>query len=458
MEGAMNWKKALLPLFISILAVHPSGRAMSFPPAVPRGASDVDIQLSGKVNCPYMPAHGGVAYLQVSVRAGDQEIRLRRPMNVAVVVDRSGSMGEEGKIENVRSALYRLIDQLNSDDILSVVIYDDVVDVLRPARRVGSKDDVRRLLDDVYPRGWTNLGGGLVEGFRQAERNACSSYSNRVVLLSDGLANRGITDPGELDRIASRYRGKSISLTTMGVGLDYNENLMCGLANSGGGNYYFIERSRDLAAIFRQEFNSLSAVVAQNAVLELTLGSGVQLVDAIGCERRETDRIQSITLGDLSAGETRELTIELNVPAGTDTRTIVSGRLAYDTEKGHRYSKQSFAATIHYVTDLAKVEKHRDMEVQGKADIALSTRAVDRSMRALDAGRQEEATAQLAAAKEALAASPATAQGGAVGTMMKDQETRLNSYMQLFEDKKADVRKVKKTVQYENHRTQKQKN
>jgi Ca-activated chloride channel family protein len=457
MEDAMIWKQVLVPLVIGALAIHPGAQAMSFPPSAPRDASGVDIQLDGKVNCPYMSAKGGLAYLQVSVRAGDLEVHDRRLMNVAVVIDRSGSMGGEGKIENARKALERLVDQLRTDDILSLVMYDDVVEVLRPACRVRSKDEIRRLIEEVYPRGWTNLGGGLMEGFRQVERNACGSYNNRVILLSDGLANRGVTDPCELDRMAARYRARSISLTTMGVGLAYNENLMVGLANNGGGNYYFIERAGDLAGIFRQEFNALSALVVQNATLELTLGNGVRLIDAIGCERRESAQTQSIALGDLCANETREVTVELDVPGGTGTRTVASGRLSYDTESGHRYSVNSFTAVVHYVTDVAEVDRHRDMEAQGKADIALSTRAVDRSMRALDEGRRDEAVAQLAAARATIAASPAAIQGGSVGAMVKDQNARLTSYMDQIEDKSADVKKVKKAVQYENYKQQKKK-
>ena len=107
--------------------------------------------------------------------------------------------------------------------------------------------------------------------------------------------------------------------------------------------------------------------------------------------------------------------------------------------------------------ELAEVERHRDMEAQAKADIALSTRAVDKGMHALDEGRRDEAAAELSAAQAAIANSPAAAQGGSVGNMVKDQATRISSYVQMLEDKRADVRKVKKSVQYENYKEQKQK-
>src|SRR3990172_8626317 len=104
-------------------------------------------------------------------------------------------MADEGKIDYAKKAVSALIDQLREEDLFSLVIYDDVITVLREARRAGNKSELRRLLDDVTPRGATNLGGGLSEGLRQAERHRDREYLNRVILLSDGLANRGTTHP-----------------------------------------------------------------------------------------------------------------------------------------------------------------------------------------------------------------------------------------------------------------------
>jgi len=199
--------------------------------------------LNGKLNCPVISERGGTAYLQLTLTTPNiiSEKR-RKPMNLSVVIDRSGSMSDQRKMEYAKKAFVSLVDQLQSNDILSIVIYDDVVEVIRCAQKIGNdKQSIKRLIDEVYPRGSTNLGGGLVEGLRQSEKYAGKEFVNRVVLLSDGLANVGITDPVELNRIAKRYRNKSISVTAMGVGLDYNENLMMGISESGGGNYYFIE-------------------------------------------------------------------------------------------------------------------------------------------------------------------------------------------------------------------------
>ena len=135
-------------------------------------------------------------------------------------------MGSQQKIENARAAVRALIDQLRSGDYFSLVIYDDVVETVCRSARVSDREALRRIVDEISPRGWTNLGGGLMEGIRQAERHAREDYVNRVILLSDGLANRGITDPARLAEITARAARKGISLTTMGVGWDFNEGLM----------------------------------------------------------------------------------------------------------------------------------------------------------------------------------------------------------------------------------------
>jgi len=256
-------KRGLLFRALSLILIATSATAGSF--FVHRPA----VRLEGKLNCPTILEWGGTAYLQLSVITPESTTPGRRPMNLAVVLDRSGSMGTEQKMEYARAAVRSLVDQLRSDDVLSIVIYDDVVEVLRSACRVGNKEEVRRLIDEVAPRGWTNLGGGMIEGFRQVQKNSSRGFVNRVILVSDGLANRGITDPVELAGIARRYRNASVSLTAIGVGLDYNENLMVSLAESGGGNYYFVEHPRHLASMFRREFDGLQCLVAQNASIEL---------------------------------------------------------------------------------------------------------------------------------------------------------------------------------------------
>ena len=439
-------------MLMGVLMLGTISRAMSFPPDSPR------ITLDGKLSCPYVSTHGGTTYLQIALSTTGGGHSERRPMNVAVVLDRSGSMADAGKMEYARKALLGIIDRLDREDIFSLVIYDDVVEVPYPACRVESKATLRRLVDGIYPRGSTNLGSGMVEGFRQAAKNLNREYVNRVILLSDGLANQGITNPVHLNRIARDYRTQSISLTTMGVGAEYNENLMVGLSESGGGNYYFIESPRNLTSIMTAELHTLSSVVAQNASIELTLGRNVRVNDVIGCERRaDGEDRYVIPVGDIYANESREFTVELLIPEGAGTMIVARGRLTYESEVVRPRVYPTFSALIHYTPDAAVIRKNTDWDTQAKADVALSTRSVDRAMKALDEGRPEEAANEMNEAKELLCSSPAASMSGEGAASINAQVSRLERYSATMKDKKGDTRVVKKTIQYDNYRTQRQK-
>jgi Ca-activated chloride channel family protein len=415
-----------------------------------------EVRLDGKLNCPWVSKEGGLVYLQLAVSAHEIARRGRLPMNLAVVIDRSGSMGSEGKIENVKAAVRGLIDQLRQDDILSIVIYDDVVDVLRPAGRVEDKSILRRLVDEISPRGWTNLGGGMMEGFHQVDLHSGRGYVNRVILLTDGLANRGITSQEELGRIARRYCSRSVSLSTIGVGLEYNENLLITLANSGGGNYYYLYHPRELARIFQREFDLLSTLVAQNSCVDVILGRGIHLKDAIGCElAHEGDRLM-VALGDLAAGECREVTLALDLPPGIGTRAIAEAVVRYATEGHADRRSNSIRVLVTYTGDAASIDKHRDWDIQAKADVALSTRKVEQALLALDAGRKDEALNVLNDARQTIASSPAAAQSGAAGVIVKEQSSRIRGFEEKIGSGGEDAAKVKKLIQYENYRIQRQ--
>ena len=435
-----------LALGAALLVSGADAGAMARPP------KDGEVEVTAKLTSPYITAEGGRAYLHLTIAARHRHPRPdRRPVNLAVVLDRSGSMSDAGKIEYARAALHRLIDQLSADDLFSLVIYDDVVEVARHAAAVRDRRALHALVDEITPRNATNLGGGLVEGLRQAERNVRREYVNRVILLSDGLANRGITDPHELADIVRRYRQRGISVTAMGVGLEYNENLMSLLAEHGGGNYYFIESPGSLAGIFRKELNSIGAVYAQNCVIELRLGRGVRVADVIGSGYEGTEGSCRIPVGDLYAGESREVTVELAVPPGSGTLDVARGAVQLEGAR----EAGTFACSATYTRDRAAIAKGTDRDVQGKVDVAVSTRTVETAMKALDEGRAEEAAQALREAKAQLAASPAAAAGGAPAEAVQSQVRRLESYEKTVADSKDDARRAKKAIQESNINTQK---
>lgn len=411
-------------------------------------------RITGKVNIPFLPSEGGTFYLNVALALPVVERPSRKPMNIAIVLDRSGSMADERKIDYAKSALATLIRQLSPQDILSVVIYDDVVEVLREAGKARNRENLVRLISNIHPRGSTNLGGGLIEGLRQVSRNASNKYVNRVILFSDGLANQGITDPSALNTVARRHRHQGISVTTMGVGLDYNENLMTGLAEHGGGRYYFIESPRSIAHILRREFESLTAILAQNATLEITLGSGFEVADVIGYTWEQNGTTCRIPLGDLSSGQMQDITVELRAPSGTGTADVARGILRFSSDALGGHQQPEFRTTIAYTNDRAVVERNRDLKVQARADVAVSTRTVERALESFDNGDTDGALRELEDAQSVLSASPAAGAAGS-GEILNAQKERLEEFRKTLKDRNIDARKARKSVQYENYNLQK---
>jgi len=179
------------------------------------------------------------------------------------------------------------------------------------------------------------------------------------------------------------------------------------------------------------------------------------MLDVIGCESIFDRDVYRIPVGDLYANETREFTVELSIPEGSGTLTVATGTLR--CECSSFASRPSFSAKVNYTRDVAMIEKNRDMDVQAKADIAVSTRKVDRAMKALDEGRGDEAKAELSSARQMLMSSPAASASGAGSIMIQEQATRLDSFNGTLNDKETDARKAKKAIQYENYRVQKKK-
>ncbi|MFA6542505.1 MAG: VWA domain-containing protein [Bacteroidota bacterium] len=437
-------------LFIAVLSVPALVSGMIFQ------RQTQPVSVTGKFNYPVISERGGPVFLHIAISTRMHERSKRKPMNLSIVIDRSGSMGDRHKLEYVKEAFRKLVRQLHYGDILSVVVYDDRVTVLRPSAMIG--DDLRRLtslIDDVEPGGSTNLGGGLLESLNQADHYASNEYINRVILLSDGLANVGVTDPAELNRMTKKYRRHSIAVSTMGVGLEYNENLMMSLAESGGGNYYFIEHPNSLVSIVREEMNLASSVFAQNAFIQLHLGHDIRIDEVIGFKFNRQDNIISIPVGDLYSNDIRELTIALNLPEGTGTRTIVTGELCFGDSDLKKIVRR-FSSSVRYSNNGFEIEKKHNLDIQAKADIAVSTKKVDEAMEAMDNGNTNDAERHLVEAESLLKSSPALSAFGASGDQLREQINRTASYRQTMKDT-SDLRKVKKSIQYDNYKAQKRK-
>ena len=241
--------------------------------------------------------------------------RARTPVDLAVVVDTSGSMNDEGKFADARRAVHALAEKLTDVDQLALVTFSSFTSspvALGPATQAGPL--AASLLDRTNPGGSTYLSGGLNSGFA-----ALASVANtrgrvhRVLLMTDGRANQGIIDSDGLAKLARSHDGLSVS--TIGVGLDYDEGMLAAVADSGGGEYHYVGAGTDLAAVYSEEIASASSVVATNVDVDLALPAGVHADHACSWTSRPVDLGLAVHIGDLSAGQTRTIVIPVTVDA-----------------------------------------------------------------------------------------------------------------------------------------------
>ena len=250
--------------------------------------------------------------LMISLTSDENVDHKDQPLNIAVVLDRSGSMSGD-KIEYVKTATKRLASQLNQDDILSLTIYDNVVDKLVSPSKMKDMRGFDSAVDSIQSRGMTFLSGGYNEGCKAAKENKSDSNISRVMLLTDGLANEGITDPDQLASIALKANNQGITTTTIGVGEEYDEFLLGKMAENGGGGTYYIENPDDAPSVFQEELGYLKSLSATQVEVEFVPKDPELWFDQLNTYRVNDDH--SYLLGDLYSGQKKSIVLEASFPA-----------------------------------------------------------------------------------------------------------------------------------------------
>lgn len=273
----------------------------------------------------------GIVHLEVTLRtANPPKTQARKPVDMAVILDRSGSMSGT-KIAYAKVALKQLIERLDVSDRLGIVAYDSSGLVLVPLQAAtrSAKFKWHNLIDRIEVRGSTNMSEGMdlaqdmLEETRQLDRNV------RVLLLSDGLANAGDASLTGLTRRARRAIGGEYVLSTMGIGEDFDERLMTQLATAGDGAFYYLAKLEVLASFFEAEFATAATTVATRGRLRLHLTPGARLVDAMGLSFESVGDAIEIPVGSLYAGHERTIWLTLQLPTDQlGTRAL--GRVTFD--------------------------------------------------------------------------------------------------------------------------------
>lgn len=255
--------------------------------------------------------------LELQAPAPSRQIE-RLPLNVSLIIDRSGSMSGH-KLEYVKEAAIHALRLLTEVDRASIVIYDDEVKVLASSQAVTSeaRNALIRLIRQVRTGGMTNLSGGWFTGCDQIADYMTKDYLNRALLLTDGLANVGLTDQELLVHEAKELRRRGISTTTFGVGQEFNQFLLHGIADAGGGHFYFIDKPNQIPNYFNGELGELLQTVVREMTLDIDLPNGVEanLLNDIPSE--QINQRLRLFLGDAYAGEQRTLVVKLKLPGST---------------------------------------------------------------------------------------------------------------------------------------------
>jgi Ca-activated chloride channel family protein len=253
--------------------------------------------------------------IAVTITMPDLRRHMRPPLSLAIVIDRSGSMEGE-PLANAKSAAAKLVDALAPTDAFTVITYSNGAETVFQTSRASddNKRAAEQAIDEIASDGGTCISCGITSGATELARSPLAGMGvARMVLISDGQANAGIYDRDELAQLATETAAKGVSISTVGVGLDFDELTMTRLADVGHGHYYFVEDTANLAQMFRTELDGMTETVAADVRL-IVRGVNTNLVEAYGypiTQRGREDIV--IPVADLRAGETRKVVIRSHV-------------------------------------------------------------------------------------------------------------------------------------------------
>jgi len=322
----------------------------------------------------------------------------RPPVNLTLVLDRSGSMSGN-KIAKAREAAIAALRSLGPQDLFSMVIYDHSVQTLVPPQSAANSEWIESRIRSIGTGGNTALYGAVSQGAAEIRKNLYRQYVHRVVLLSDGLANVGPSSPADLARLGAAMIKEGISVTTIGIGTDFNEDLMTQLADRSDGNHYFVESSRDLPRIFAAELGDVLSVAARKVIIEIDCPNGVRPIRIIGREGRIRDNRVEIHLNQLYGGQEKYVLIEVMVEAGREdaVQKIADARCSYENALTNAQEHSVAVAQVRFSKRQEDVRRSASKSVQESLVENEMAEARDQALDLYNAGRKDEAVQQLKA-------------------------------------------------------------
>jgi Ca-activated chloride channel family protein len=375
-------KSARLKSFVLIIAlIAATGAAMAYstgagkfwlsvlaarPPVIAPAMEPGPVSLNGHlVQHKVLQGSDGRVNLALTLQAAehfDSQANEARNVDMIIVLDRSGSM-KGPKITDARQAVLHLLTSLTARDRFALITYSDRVQLVSGLKHatVDHAKQLKSLVNGIIAGGGTHLSDGLQTGIDVIMAATQIGNARKLILISDGLANKGITDSTRLGQMASVAVEEEFAISTVGVGNDFNEQLMTTIADRGAGNYYYMENPTAFAEVFQKEFFCTRATVATNVSISIPLSSGISIADAAGYPITVQKDHAVFYPGDLRAGQRRKFFLTLQVPTAT-TRSFELGRIMAH----YRFNGQLMETTLDGSYKIACVKDER--EVQASID------------------------------------------------------------------------------------------
>ncbi len=375
----------------ALLAPRRGGPAARAPLAPARTATGITVGLSSS----HVQVGLGETYLAVALQAPERVASTRSPASLAIVIDHSSSM-RGLPMEQAKAAAMALIDRLAPTDEATLVTYSTTAGVQVPLTVTdeAGKARLRAAVARIYPDGDTAISSALAVGTDELSR--ATKDVRRLVLLSDGRPTVGITDPDALVRFAATRAARGVSITAIGLGVEYNERLMAGIASAGRGNYHFVERGTELASLFVRELDSLGQTVLADSELRITTAPGVTIEDVLGyAYERDAANAVRVPVADLGAGARTKVVVRLATTlTGTGAIDVATVRWSYRLIGGATETREVDARATR-TADVAVVAAHRDATVVQMIEEARTAVTIDEAAAAYADGEIERAQAML---------------------------------------------------------------
>jgi len=329
-------------------------------------------------------------YLQVLIDTEElEDIEEKRvPLNISLVIDRSGSMAGDA-MRYARDAAVEFVNNLSKNDIISVIAYDDQIDtIVVPTQVKNLKSSITDSIRQLEARGSTDLHGAVVKGIEEVEKNLQNNYMNRVILLSDGQANVGLLDIIDINKdLQKRIKNKPISVSTLGLGADFNEILLEGLSSQFKGNYYYIEESNFIPRLVSRELTGLLSLLWKNLEISFEASSQISIKEVLGY----TPKDFSTYIGEVRSLDELYVICKYPIPSDLTAGQEIKVILRYDNVV-NKQDKQEQVFNFPIEISTEKTDLEEDIAIITNLELYAMGNDIESARQKMEAGDYTTAT------------------------------------------------------------------